>query len=267
MSNPVFPAATVAVLRDGPHGLEVFMVKRSSKTRFMPHAHVFPGGRVDPEDSEVSMLGGDQDRERMSIVDAAAYQAAAIRETYEESGILLADGQRDDDARAALHEHRESLAQVAERMGWTLWADRLVYWSWWLTPESEPRRYDTRFFIAVVDPDTMGAHDNTETVQSGWWTPADALACFEQGDILLAPPTARTLQELVPYTTTAEAMVAGRTRRTPQIEPRLHMGQDGVLEVVLPGDPEFPAPISVEGPTRMHLRYAQPWLDGDKVGE
>lgn len=267
MSNPVYAAATVAVLRDGAHGLEVFMVKRSSKTRFMPHAHVFPGGRVDPEDAEVPILGGELDRARMNIEDAVAYQAAAIRETYEESGILLADGQVVEEAREALQEHRENLAEVAERMGWTLRADRLVYWSWWLTPEIEPRRYDTRFFVAAVGPNTVGAHDNTETVQSAWWMPADALERFDRGEILLAPPTARTLQELLPYATAAEALEAGRSRRTPQIEPRLHMGSDGVLEVVLPGDPEFPAEVSVEGPTRMHLRYAQPWLDEDKVGE
>ncbi len=267
MSNPVFSAATVAVLRDGPTGLEVFMVKRSSKTRFMPHAHVFPGGRVDAGDALVPMLGGEKDRERMNVSDAAAYQAAAIRETYEEAGILLAEGEGSESARAALQEHRESLADVAERMGWTLKADRLVYWSWWLTPEVEPRRYDTRFFIAAVGSDTVGEHDNTETVDSAWWCPLDALKRFEEGEILLAPPTARTLQELVDHGTTEEALAAGRLRRTPQIEPRLHMGEDGVLVVVLPGDPEFPAAVSVEGPTRMHLRYAQPWLDEDKVGE
>ena len=243
------------------------MVKRSSKTRFMPHAHVFPGGRVDPGDALVPMLGGAEDRERMDVAEAAAYQAAAIRETYEESGILLADGEVCASSRSALQEHRESLASVAARLGWTLKADRLVYWSWWITPEVEPRRYDTRFFVAAVDASTVGEHDNAETVESAWWKPLDALKRFEEGEILLAPPTARTLQELLEYTTTEEALQAGRQRRTPQIEPRLHMGDDGVLVVVLPGDPEFPAEVSVEGPTRMHLRYAQPWLDRDKVGE
>ena len=261
MENPAIPAATVAVLRDGEAGLEVFLVKRSAKMAFMPDAHVFPGGRLDPEDASVAMVGGEADCQRMQVEGAAAYQAAAIRETYEEAGILLADGQPSEEARVALQEHRESLASAAERLGWTLRAGRLVYWSWWITPQEEARRFDTRFFVAVVDRETEGAHDQTETVESAWWKPQDALDSFARGEILLAPPTARTLQELVPYSLAEEALEAGRTRRTPPIEPKLHMGSDGTLVVVLPGDPEFPAEESVEGPTRMHLRYAQPWLD------
>ncbi len=261
MEDPAIPAATVAVLRDGKAGLEVFLVKRSAKMAFMPDAHVFPGGRVDPADAAVAMVGGEADCQRMEVPGAAAYQAAAIRETYEEAGILLADGQPCEEARVAMQEHRESLASAAERLGWTLRAGRLVYWSWWITPPHEARRFDTRFFVAVVDRKTQGAHDQQETVESAWWTPQDALDSFERGEILLAPPTARTLQELVPFSLAEEALEAGRTRKTPPIEPKLHMDPDGTLVVVLPGDPEYPAKESVEGPTRMHLRYAQPWLD------
>jgi 8-oxo-dGTP pyrophosphatase MutT (NUDIX family) len=261
MENPAIPAATVAVLRDGAEGLEVFLVKRSAKMAFMPDAHVFPGGRVDPDDAVVAMVGGEADCLRMQVEGASAYQAAAIRETYEEAGILLADGQPSEEARLALQDHRESLASVAERLGWTLRAGRLVYWSWWITPQEEARRFDTRFFVAVVDQQTEGAHDQQETVESAWWQPRDALDSFARGQILLAPPTARTLQELEPYSLAEDALEAGRTRRTPPIEPKLHMDPDGTLVVVLPGDPEFPAEQSVEGPTRMHLRYAQPWLD------
>ncbi|HJN76778.1 MAG TPA: NUDIX domain-containing protein, partial [Myxococcota bacterium] len=96
------PAATVVVLRDGPRGPEVFLVQRSAKSGFMPLAHVFPGGRVDDADSLVPVLGAEAHVRRMGCDDATAYVVAAVRETYEESGVLLARGEGDDSIRTAL---------------------------------------------------------------------------------------------------------------------------------------------------------------------
>lgn len=197
------PAATVIVLRDSADGPEVLMVKRSRKSAFMPNAHVFPGGRVDPEDGAVEVVGGEEDRERMGLGEAgAAYQVAAARECMEEAQVVLAPGE-------------------------------LVYWSHWITPRPEPRRYDTRFFVAKVPVGQFAAHDGFETVESAWWTARDALRRFDEGTVQLAPPTWRTLWELLDYPDVDSVLEAGRTRATPPIEPRARM-VDGVITVVLP---------------------------------
>ena len=257
MSQPARPAATVAVLRDGTDGIEVFLVKRNAKTSFFPHAHVFPGGRVDPADAAVSMVGGAVDRERMGCTDAAAYQAAAIRETYEEAGLLLAEGAPDPASRKSLHAGIETLAEVAQRKGWVLNAERLVYWSWWITPEIEPRRYSARFFVAVVPSDMAARHDEVETVDSEWLRPADALAKFDRGQIYLAPPTHRTLVELTDFASTEAVLSAGRSRRTPAIMPQLEGSHQGRLDVVLPGHPDHPSPEQVEPPFSFTLDYTR----------
>ena len=235
------PAATVAVLRDGPTGLETFLIKRSGASPFMPHAHVFPGGRVDLEDAVAPVVGGDAERDRMGLEDALAYQVAAVRETFEETGILLADGEPDSVARGRLQRREASWREVAGERGWVLRADTLVYWAHWVTPEAEPRRYDTRFFVAGVPADTVGRHDDYETVDSDWFSPADALEAAMRSEIFLAPPTWRTLEELAKVQDVASALAAGRRRRIFPVEPRI--GTDGGrLAILLPGDPENPGP-------------------------
>ncbi len=233
------PAATVAVLRDGPSGLETFLIKRSGASPFMPHAHVFPGGRVDLADASAPVVGGDAERARMGLEDALAYQVAAVRETFEETGILLADGEPDPEARASLQRRDASWRDVAEARGWVLRADTLVYWAHWITPEAESRRYDTRFFVAGVPADTVGRHDDYETVDSDWYAPAAALEAAMRGEIFLAPPTWRTLEELRPLQDVATALSVGAQRHVFPVEPRL--GTDGGrLAILLPGDVDNP---------------------------
>jgi len=202
------PAATVVVLRDSDHGPEIFLVKRSRKSGFMPNAHVFPGGRVDPEDHGVAVEGGEADRLRMGLGAAgAAYQVAAARECMEEAGVAL------DPA-------------------------AMVYWAHWITPKAEPRRYDTRFFVAKVPRDQAARHDGFEVVDSDWWTAADALRRFEVGSVQLAPPTWRTLWELKDFGSVDQVLEHGRTRPTPAIEPNAEI-IDGCITVILPeGVPE-----------------------------
>jgi 8-oxo-dGTP pyrophosphatase MutT (NUDIX family) len=255
MPNDARPASTVAVLRDGKKGVEVFLVKRNAKTVFFPHAHVFPGGRVDLEDANVAIVGGEADRIRMGCSNAAAYQVAAIRETYEEAGILLAEGEGSAEIRHALHQRLEGLGTVAERLGWVLNAEELVYWSWWITPEVEPRRYSTRFFVAGITDGEQASHDEVETVDSEWLRPEEALAKFDKGQIFLAPPTHRTLVELVGFDTVNQVLEAGRKRATPAIEPELRPHADGTLEVLLPGHPEHPSAERVEGPDHFLMDY------------
>jgi 8-oxo-dGTP pyrophosphatase MutT (NUDIX family) len=255
MLKPARPASTVAVLRDAPGGVEVFLVKRNAKTVFFPHAHVFPGGRVDAEDATVKIVGGESDRVRMGCEDAAAYQAAAIRETYEEAGILLAEGEGSKDLREALHAGKESLGGMAKRLGWVLNAEDLVYWSWWVTPEVESRRYSARFFVAGVRGGEHAKHDSIETVDSEWIAPESALKKFDRGEIFLAPPTHYTLVELMGFHTVKEALAAGRERATPAIMPLLRPQDDGGLQVLLPGHAEHPSTESVQGAKHFFMDY------------
>lgn len=232
------------------------MVKRSARATFMPNAYVFPGGRVDPDDADAPVVGGAQDRARMGDTfgaPAAAYQVAAVRETYEESGVLLASGEPDEATRVDLQERRVTWARAAERHGWQVDASALVHWSWWITPEVETKRYDTRFFVAHVPSGTDAAHDQKETVASGWFTIQACLDAFDAGEMVLAPPTWRTLWELRGFQTAGEALRHGRTRRVVPIEPRGLLLPDGIA-ILLPGDPEFPSEHPVDGPTRIELR-------------
>jgi 8-oxo-dGTP pyrophosphatase MutT (NUDIX family) len=255
MNKSARPAATVAVLREAPGGFEVFLVKRNAKTVFFPHAHVFPGGRVDAEDAAVEIVGGESDRQRMGCGDAAAYQAAAIRETYEEAGILLAEGEGSPELREALHGRKEGLGGMAKRMGWVLNAENLVYWSWWVTPEIEPRRYSARFFVAGIQGGDQAQHDAVETVDSEWITPAAALEKFDNGAVFLAPPTHYTLAELTAFSTVNEVLDAGRCRATPPIMPLLRTQKDGRLQVLLPGHPEHPDRDPVQGANHFLMDY------------
>lgn len=229
------------------------MVQRSRQSGFMPTAHVFPGGRVDSEDADVPVLGGEIDRDRMGLGDGgAAFQVAAVRECYEESGVLLATGEPVDDARGALQDRTRIFGDVAQEHGWEVDASALVYWSWWITPEAEPRRYDTRFFVAHVGRDVAASHDGHETVDSAWWTVSDVLVRFDSGEVLLAPPTFRTLWELRGFQDVPAILAAARLRKTPPIEPLARM-DGGVVTVLLPGDPEHPADDGLDGPTRHTL--------------
>lgn len=258
MSKPARPASTVVVLRDGPRGPEVFLVQRSAGSGFMPLAHVFPGGRVDPDDALVPVEGGEQDRDRLNSEDATAYVIAAVRETYEEAGVLLARGEGDEATRLALQQRELTFLTAAERHGWVVEGDALVYWSWWITPEVEPKRYDTRFFVAHVDREVCASHDDYETVDSAWWPVCDTLEAFDRGELVFAPPTWRTLWELQGFETVVQVLEAGRRRRPVPIMPRGKI-VDGSIVVLLPGDEEFPSDQPVEGPTR-HVLAQGRWL-------
>jgi 8-oxo-dGTP pyrophosphatase MutT (NUDIX family) len=201
-------AATVMLLRPGP---EVFMLRRVPRMAFAPGAQVFPGGSVDPTDADpdapwsgpsaesfASALGVTADRARRLVV-------AAVRETFEESGVLLASpaealGDQAAQLRVALAAHELSLAELLLRYGLVLRADWLTPWARWITPEIEPRRYDTFFFAAAM-PDGQSPPDGEvagggEADAAGWWTPDAALAAARAGNALVLPPTAVSLAEL-----------------------------------------------------------------------
>lgn len=220
------PAATVLLLRDTPSGIEVWLMERNRAVGFMGAAWVFPGGRVDPDDHDLPVRGGAMD----DI--PRVFRAAAARELEEEAGVRLGDAD-----------------------GYEL--DGLVAWAHWLTPEIEPRRYDTWFFAAALPPGAEPRIDGQEAVAGAWFRPADALARADAGTLPLAPPTLRTLAELVSVASVAEAL--GCQRRTPPICPRFHKVDDENVWVLLPGDPDFPSDDPVDPPTRFPFAVGRWW--------
>lgn len=245
------PAATVVVLRDGPAGLELLMLQRSRRVGFFPDAWVFPGGRVDPEDARIPVRGavrGLPEHDR-------AFAVAAIRECYEETGVWLGSGGPAAEDRLRLASRQLSLAQLDAPL-----ADlgALHLWSWWITPESEPRRYDTRFFLSLLPPGLRprAEPDGSETVASLWATAGQVLDRAARGELFLAPPTFRTLEELAPYAQRAELLDAAASRRIRPLQPilRRDLGDGQGWGVLLPGDPLHPDPDPVSGGTRIVLR-------------
>ena len=261
------PAATIVVCRRQEAGFEVFLVKRHGKSGFMAGAHVFPGGRLSEDDDQaLRLLSPEQAARTASLVDgvspqeAARYCIAAVRETAEECGVLLARDAQGQPAGAA------TAAAVFERLGQgaafseELSARGLVpdiagleALSWWITPEAEPRRFDTRFFVAVSPPDHLAVSDRKETTEGEWLSPDAALAAYRAGRIALAPPTFATLEDLAVAGSLEEAL----RRVTRPLRPCCPLLLDGEhLTLALPGDALHPLRERV-GPalrTRIVLR-------------
>lgn len=226
------PAATVVLLREAPTGFEVFCVERSGKSSFLAGALVFPGGRLDPEDHAWAQAAG--------LPADAAYALAAIRETLEEAGILLADRETPALHADEIEAHRAavlagaSLRNLLDEAGLVPAVQALVPFSRWVTPEAEAKRFDTAFFIAKAPADQPGAHDRTETVASLWATPATLLERWQNDEIAMVPPTHATLEWLAARSTLGAALEdAARLAHDP-IRPERRT-EDGVPVLHLPG--------------------------------
>jgi 8-oxo-dGTP pyrophosphatase MutT (NUDIX family) len=208
------PAATVMVLRDGDDGLEVLMRRRNPDSIFVPGAHVFPGGAVDEADHRPHPLADpapDQAgaSERLGLAAGGlAFWVAAVRETFEEAGLLFADGpvERAEPHRAAIDRGERSLADVCRAEGLRLRLRDLRYFGHWITPPGGPRRYTTRFFVAPLPVGQSPSHDDGEAVAHEWVRPADALARFAAGEWDLILPTERSLHALAGFRTAAEVL-------------------------------------------------------------
>jgi 8-oxo-dGTP pyrophosphatase MutT (NUDIX family) len=245
------------LLRNGPSGSpEVFMLRRTPRMAFAPGAFVFPGGRVDAADAdpEVGWTGTPPEEFGAAFgvpaerVRAAA--CAAVRETFEECGVLLAgpkepsavssDGQADEQARRALGAGELTLARFLSERELTLNGDTLVPWARWITPEIEPRRYDTFFFVAAL-PDGQvadgGLHDGGEADAAGWLTPMAALDAARAGTALMLPPTAVCLAELADAGDIAEILSAERDIRP--LAPQVDVDSEGTW-LVIPDGVEYP---------------------------
>lgn len=250
---PVTPkdAATVMLVRDTPRGLEVFLQRRVVGMAFAGGMTVFPGGGVDRRDADTSVAWHGPSpawwasRFSCEVALARALVCAAVRETFEESGVLLAGPDESSvvadvrpfaQARAQLVDRELSLAGFLAEANLVLRADLLRPWADWVTPVEESRRFDARFFLARLPEGQRADGDTTEAQDARWQRPGDALDDWKAGRSGLLPPTWTTLAELEECPTVADAMA--RDRVITKLMPRVARDGDA-LRIVLPGDPAY----------------------------
>ena len=251
------PAATLVLVRDTSAGMEVFMIRRSQAAEFVGGAHVFPGGGVDAADASAELAAcceglDDVAASRLLGVERGglAYWAAALRECFEEAGLLLAHDERGEYAdfsqpqqaevfaqwRDSVRAGRATLADLCRAQHLRLAAERLAYYSHWITQPGRPRRYDTRFFVALAPAAQTPSHDNSETVDNLWIQPAAALERHRRGDLHLVFPTIKTLESIVRFPTADALMAFARSPRDmPPMAPRAASSRDG-KKLLVPGD-------------------------------
>jgi 8-oxo-dGTP pyrophosphatase MutT (NUDIX family) len=245
------PAATILMLRDGPDGPETLMLRRTRRSGFVPGAWVFAGGRVDAADADPAVvrrlkgLGPEAAARRLGLSgDAApgaiAYFIAALREAFEETGLLvgitgegasaLAAGQDPAVARVRdrLLEDEIGFAVALEELGVELDGEAVEYVAHWITPVQERRRYDTRFFAAAVARDREVLLHPAEMTDSRWLTPSAALELHGRGDLPMVFPTIRTLEDLQGFESVAAALGAFSAKAIPTILPKLIRTPTGV---------------------------------------
>jgi 8-oxo-dGTP pyrophosphatase MutT (NUDIX family) len=237
------------------------MVRRHDAAPFMGGAHVFPGGSVDPGDRDLASpawCDGTVEAQRqlpgLDPGDAVAFHVAAIRELFEEAGVLLArDGQgrfvsladgsarslRLGEVRRELYAGERTLREILEAEELRLAADALSPFAHWVTPPTGGRRFDTRFFVARLPPGQAARHDAAENTAGAWFTAGAALAAAQLGRIVLPPPTWTTLRHLERFGSIADVVDWCRSHEIPRREPLL-IDQDGTRVLLMPGDPLNP---------------------------
>ena len=241
------PSATVVLLRPIGAGFETFMLRRDARSRFAADMSVFPGGAVHADDANPELV-----RRCQGMPPAAAYarlvergsdpppspdaafalHIAALRELFEEAGVLLgtvgaAQGKARDvavidrlaEARGGLQDGTLPLVELVTREDVRLAPERLVYFAHWITPRVLPRRFDTRFFIAVAPPDQEAVHCGVETTAGTWLSPTDALARARAGEIKLMQPTEEVLRALARCRTADDALAWARAKPIRTVNP------------------------------------------------
>jgi 8-oxo-dGTP pyrophosphatase MutT (NUDIX family) len=255
--TPVTPrrAATVMLLKDTGGGPAVHMLRRRASMAFAGGAYAYPGGGVDPRDDDHHVRWAGPTRawwaDRLGVDETAAQAivCAAVRETYEEAGVLLAGPAPDavvgdttgadwEADRAALVARDVSFAEFLDRRGLVLRSDLLGAWTRWITPEFEARRYDTFFFVAALPEGQRTRNASTEADRTVWIAPREAAAGYDRGELLMMPPTISTLRQLTAYPTAAEALAAAPDR---DLTPVLATARlvDGEIVLSWPGHDEF----------------------------
>ncbi len=271
---PTRDAATVMLVRDGDDGMEVFMLRRNLNSDFVGGAYVFPGGAVDVADRSADLdavcLGRSDDQASMMLgVDRGglAFWVAAIRECFEEAGVLLACGhdgrvlsfadaevaERFNRHRSAVDRGETPLLDVCRVESLQLVVDRIHYFAHWITPVGPPRRYDTRFFVAAAPPEQVPLHDDRETIASVWIRPEHALQQHREGEFDLILPTIRNLETIAGFATAGALLdAAAAIEHVPAILPRITSDEHGV-RILLPDDPGYHDAVSAALPQGMPM--------------
>ena len=266
--SPPIASATVMVLRDSPCGLEVLMVRRHGNSNVLGGVHVFPGGKLDALDCQTprSQLEQHADVLTASLAEAsldlatgAGLYVAALRETFEECGLLLhrdLPQQLPGELRQLLKGGLGFVAAMAQ-LGLLLQTSNLKPWSRWITPRVPSvmnKRFDVRFFVALAPAGQAVQHDDHEVTETVWLTPEAGLRQYWSGEIGLVPAQILSLSQLVRYTTAADVMRAASARPPPLIAPEA-IEQAAERTICYPGDPRHSVASPVwDGPTRMVYR-------------
>jgi len=271
-------AATIMLVRDalfeGSPALEVCMLQRHLNSDFVGGAYVFPGGKVDDEDrtpaaEQACARRSDAEASAMLGVESGglAFWVAALRECFEEAGVLLAyqaDAEGAGDTLVDAHDRhtRQRLASLrvalnagevpfldaCRRERLRLATDRVLYFSHWITPEPAPKRYDTRFFVAALPPGQVPIHDDHETVDTVWVRPDDALARAKAGEFDLIFPTMKNLEAISRFATSGDLLAAAAAvEKVPTVLPRVVADERG-FRILLPGDPGYDEAVGDRGP-------------------
>jgi 8-oxo-dGTP pyrophosphatase MutT (NUDIX family) len=256
-------AATVMLVRDAADGggMEVFMLRRNLNSDFVGGAYVFPGGAVDEADRHADLericegLSDEAASTQLGIPSGGlAFWVAAVRECFEEAGVLLAVPEGTDDVisfadeetadrftihRNAVDSGERRLLEICELERLRLDVDRIHYFSHWITPEGAPRRYDTRFFVCAAPPEQVPLHDDRETIANVWIRPADALEMHRRGELDLIFPTIRNLEAIGRFDRSDDLLAHARSiGEVPAILPRI-VQDEGGMRILLPGDPGY----------------------------
>ena len=247
---PIRPSSTVIVARAGAAEPEIFMVRRHENSSFGA-AHAFPGGVVDPEDKEVHEychgLTKTEANSRLGVAaDGLDFYSAAVRELFEEAGVLLVDlSSLDEDlacVRDALNDGSLNWAEFVTRNELSLDCSKLHYISHWITPPIMPKRYSTRFFLTTLPAGQEAVHCGGELTESCWATAAEMLAAGRRAEVKLHFPTIKTLESIARHKTLDElvewaksCVEWGITSMVP-----LMIERNGKQEIVLPGDKDYP---------------------------
>lgn len=267
--TPPRPAATVVLLRDSPSGLEVLLMRRHGESDVFGGVYVFPGGKLDRDDSDPDLLAHlDVAPERLhealgesdvAVEIAAGLFVAALRETFEEAGILLAPGIAPETTAALGSRLREgfSFAEALSHTQLRLAASTVLPWSRWITPRvpsMTSKRFDTRFFVAEAPRGLVATHDDREATEALWIAPRAALERYWERAMVLAPPQIQSLAHLARHASVADVFLEARSRRPPVINPE-PFDVDGIRVIAYPGDERHPVrERALPGPTRLSYR-------------
>jgi 8-oxo-dGTP pyrophosphatase MutT (NUDIX family) len=266
IQTPPLPSATVMVLRDAPDGLEVLLVRRHGNSGVLGGVHVFPGGKLDAADRDASGLDVTPatclqalGEPGLDLDTAVGLHVAALRETFEECGLLLglagpaAVVQRVRERTLA----GEAFAAVLAGLGLPLVASSLVPWSRWVTPRVPSvanKRFDTRFFVAVAPEGQQVEHCTIEATEAIWMSPRAGLERYWAGEIDLAPPQIMSLHQLAGLGAVAQVLEAARSRPPALIQPE-PFDENGTRVICYPGDPAHSVRERLwPGPTRLTHR-------------